>query len=142
MCHAAIHRYEGILTISHLQRIRFVCNLPVLTASAEVAAPPAPEERDALALCFILARLLARREVGFVARRLTQVDLALIRVAFLVVKEIIFQILRNPIIDRLPFLTFSAEVAAPSVGVERDALAHCCIIARLLARSVVGDLAR
>jgi hypothetical protein len=53
--------------IFQLQRIRLVCSLPVLTASAEVAAEPAPEERDALALCFIITRLLARREVALLA---------------------------------------------------------------------------
>ena len=125
-----------------MQRIRFVRNLPVLTASAEVAAPPAPEERNALALWCILARLLARREVGAVARRLAQVLLAFGRVAFLFAEEIVFQILCNRIEDSLPFLTPSAEVAAPPMGVERDALARCCIHARLLTRRVVGDLAR
>ena len=40
------------------------------------------KKRDAPALCFIFARLLARREVGDFARRLSQVDLARTGVAF------------------------------------------------------------
>lgn len=48
-----------------------------------MAADPTPEERNALALCVILARLLARREVGGFPQRLGVVDLALVD-AFLV----------------------------------------------------------
>ena len=47
-----------------------------------MAAPPAGEERDALAACVILTRLFACREVGDFARRLATVDLASARVAF------------------------------------------------------------
>ena len=48
-----------------------------------MAAPlGAPEERDAPALCIVLARLLACLDVGNLARRLALVDLASARVAF------------------------------------------------------------
>jgi len=103
-----------------------------------VTAITAPEERNTLAARCVLARLAARREVFLVARRPAHVKLAFGRVALLVVSEIIFQILRNRIGDFLPFRTVSAEVAAPPVVVERDALAHDVIIARLLARGIVG----
>jgi hypothetical protein len=63
------------------------------------------------------------------------------RVAFLAVEVYIFQILRNRIVDSLPFLTLSAEASAPPLGVERDALARGYIHARLLTRCIVGDLA-
>jgi len=49
-----------------------MCIFPFPAASAVVAAPPALEERRALALWFIIARLLARRYVGDVAGRIGQ----------------------------------------------------------------------
>jgi len=72
--------------IFHSLRMRILNSLRFLTPTAEVAAPqPVPEERDALTGWCILARLLARREVGAFARRPGQVDLALVSVAFLLV---------------------------------------------------------
>ena len=47
-----------------------------------MAAPPAGEERDALAACVILTRLFACRDVGDFPRRLTLVGLTGTRVAF------------------------------------------------------------
>jgi hypothetical protein len=81
---------------------------------------------------------MARCVAGLVARRPAHVQLAFACVALLVVTEIIFQILRNRIGGGLPFGTVSAKVAAPPVVVERDALAHDVILARLLARRVVS----
>ena len=46
-----------------------------------MAAPPAGEERDALAACVILARLFACRDVGDFSRRLALVGLTSARVA-------------------------------------------------------------
>ena len=46
-----------------------------------MAAPPAGEERDALAACVILTRLFACRDVGDFPRRLALVGLASARVA-------------------------------------------------------------
>ena len=46
-----------------------------------MAAPPAGEERDALAACVILTRLFACRDVGDFPRRLTLVGLTSARVA-------------------------------------------------------------
>ena len=46
-----------------------------------MAAPPAGEERDALAACVILTRLFACRDVGDFPRRLATVGLASARVA-------------------------------------------------------------
>jgi len=92
-----------------------------------VAAPPAREERDALAVFCIIARLRARRHVGLLARRRTHVFLAFGRVTLLVAIDIIFQIICYRIVGTPPSLASSAEVTAPPVGVERDALAQCCI---------------
>ena len=64
------------------------------TSSAEVAAPTAIEERDALAPCVILARLLARREVGHFARRLAAVDLPSARVTLGVGTDLLPRALR------------------------------------------------
>jgi len=112
-----------------------------LTPSVEVAAPPVTVERDAMTGWFILARLLALRDGGAFARRLAQPDLALLHVAFLLVKAIIFQSLRM-CIGRRPFLTPSAEVAAPPVTVEREAMTGWFILARLRARRDGGAFAR
>ena len=79
----------------------------------------------------MLARLLARLEIGDLAGRLAQVVLALVRIALFAVNPPrgggsckIFQSLRMCIVGRLRFLTPCAEVAAPPVGVERDAPAR------------------
>ena len=57
--------------------------LRVRASSAEVVAPLAAGiERDAAALCVICARLLARREVGDIARRTAQQLFTLVLVAF------------------------------------------------------------
>ena len=142
----------AVVKLFQILRIRTLRSLLFLTLSAEVAAPPATqtsaeEKRDALALCFILARLLALRDVGAYARRPGHVDLALGKVAFLVVKcGEIFQFLRMRIPNSLRFLTRSAELAAPPTiprsPEERDALASFFILARLLARGNVGAFAR
>jgi len=118
-------------------------SLRFLTPTAEVAAPPLPEERDALTGWFILARLLALRDVGAFARRPGQVDLALGPVAFLMVKSgKIFHSLRMSL-GRSRFLTPTAEVTAPPAHlVERDALTGCFILARLLACGDVSAFAR
>ena len=68
LCPAQPHRN------SFTRRLRF------RATSVEVAAPTAIEKRDALAPCLILARLLARREVGDLSRRLGAVALTSARV--------------------------------------------------------------
>ena len=60
-----------------------------------MAAPTAIEERDALTPCVILARLLARREVGHFARRLAAVDLPSARVALGVGADLLPRALRS-----------------------------------------------
>jgi hypothetical protein len=127
--------------------MRIVGTSRFLATCAEVTAPPAGVERDALAVSCILARLLARREVGDLARRLAQVELALGHVALVPVKVgwggscIFFHSLGVRIVGRLLFVTRCAEVAAPPGLPERDALARYFILARLLARLVVFDFA-
>ena len=121
-----------------------------LTPCAEVATPPIGVERDALTLCVVHARLLARREVGFVARRLAQPVLTLGHITLLAVKVVLlgggscknFQPHRMCNVDSLRFLTTCAEVTAPPVLVVRDALAHRFILALLLACRDVGGFAR
>ena len=68
------------LCLAQPHRNRFTRNLRFRTTTAEVAAPTAIEKRDALAPCLILARLLARREVGDLSRRLGVVALTSARV--------------------------------------------------------------
>jgi len=69
------------LNIFHFQRARTGASLGLLARCGELAAHPMGVERNALTLCFILARLLARRKVSCFAPR--QPDLALGCVAFL-----------------------------------------------------------
>ena len=100
----------GLTSMRILGRLRF------FTPSAEVAAPPAPEERDAVACWYTLARFHAGLEgVGYL-RRLVHVHLAFGRIAFLAVGGVIFQPHRNRTVTRLPVLTLSTEVLALTVG--------------------------
>jgi len=145
-----IDRFGGSYEIFQFLRMRVGDIPPVLTLCAEVAAIFVRVERDALAYCVILARLLARREVGDKGRRFANPFLAFGNVALLAVSLglgdggscEIFQFLRMRVGDRPGFLTLSAEVAAPPVTVVRDTLASCCIHARLLARREGACLAR
>jgi len=107
-----------------------------------VAAEPAHEERNAVAIWFLCARLLARTYVGFVARRSVIVDLAFGHVAFLVIEIIIFDILPDRTFDRPPVCTLSHEEAAPPFGVVCHALTPDSIIASLRALIEVAVFAR
>ena len=96
--------------------MRILAKFRFVTRSAEVAAPPSGVKSDAVTCWYSLARLHARREGVRHARGLLHVDLALGRVAFLVVGVIVLQSQRNRTRMRLPVLTLSTEVLALTVG--------------------------
>jgi hypothetical protein len=134
----------------HRLRNRILHGLPFFAVSGKLAAPSVVVVRDGLAELVISATLLARGIVVDHARVLVQDELALLRVAFLVVRVAvwggsleIFQFFRMRVVDLLPFQTLCAEVAAVLVvTVVRDALARLVNIARRLARRIVFGMAR